>query len=233
MKTIEPEMTVGDIVRAAPARSRIFEELGIDYCCGGERPLAEACRAKGVDPATVTAMLRALDDRPDPEMVDPEAMSLPELCDHIVRVHHAYLREELPRLDLMTRQVVAVHGLQKPGVIEIRRVFEIFSQGMAAHAIEEENSVFPMISRLATTEEGRTSTPSALKVALEKLEKEHAAAGAELKQFRELTHDYAPPEWACNTVRALYDRLERLEKDTHQHVHKENNVLFPRALAAV
>src|ERR1035441_883962 len=105
MKTMTSETTVGEIVRAVPARSRIFENLGIDYCCGGKKPLAEACRAKGLDPATVVAMLTALDGVPTTTTINSDAMSLSELCDHIEEFHHGYLREELPRLDFMTRKV--------------------------------------------------------------------------------------------------------------------------------
>jgi len=110
MKAITPETTVGEMVRAVPARSRIFENLGIDYCCGGKKPLAEVCRAKRLDPATVVAMLTALDGAPDASQANPDAMCLAELCDHIEQAHHDYLREELPRLDFMTRKVAAVHG---------------------------------------------------------------------------------------------------------------------------
>src|ERR1035437_9732271 len=102
MKTMTSETTVGEIVRAVPARSRIFENLGIDYCCGGKKPLVEGCRAKGLDPATVVAILAAMEDAPDAAMANPNAMTLSELCDHIEMFHQGYLREELPRLDFMT-----------------------------------------------------------------------------------------------------------------------------------
>ncbi len=88
MKNITPQTTVGEIVRAMPARSRIFENLGIDYCCGGKKPLAEVCQAKGLDPATVVALLAAMDESPASFQVNPDAMSLTELCDYIEQVHH-------------------------------------------------------------------------------------------------------------------------------------------------
>lgn len=228
MKNITPETTVAEIVRAFPARSRVFENLGIDYCCGGKMPLAEACQAKGLDPATVVKMLAALDGEAEPAAVDPDLMTLTELCDHIERVHHGYLREELPRLDFMTRKVAAVHGDNEPRLLEIRSVFEVFNGEMSAHTVEEDKQTFPAIREL---EAGNRDQAAALGASLAKLESEHQNAGAALSRFRELSDDFTPPDWACNTFRALYDGLHQLEKDTHQHVHKENNVLFPKALA--
>lgn len=225
MKTITPETTVGEMVRAMPSRSRIFENLGIDYCCGGKKPLAEACQAKGLDPATVVALLSALDDSPSSVAAHPDVMKLAELCDHIEQVHHQYLREELPRLDFMTRKVAAVHGDHEPRLLEVRRVFEAFQSEMLSHTKEEEEVVFPAIRNL---ESGK---PTHLDAAFDKLESEHENAGAALAHFKKLTDNYTPPEWACNTFRALYDGLAQLEKHTHQHVHQENNVLFPKALA--
>lgn len=232
LKTMTAETTVGEIVRAVPNRSRIFENLGIDYCCGGKKPLAEVCRAKGLDPATVVAMLSALDESTDSTLTNPEAMTLAELCDHIEQVHHGYLREELPRLDFMTRKVAAVHGDHEPRLLEVRRVFESFNAEIASHTKEEDESIFPAIRRLESANGDKAAVASSLKDSFAKLETEHESAGSALASFKELTDDYTPPDWACNTFRALYDGLAKLEKNTHQHVHKENNVLFPRALAA-
>lgn len=232
MNTPNLETTVGELVRAAPIRARVFEKLGIDYCCGGKKPLAEVCAAKGLDAATVLTMLEALDgaaagDAP----VDANAMSLAQLCDHIETTHHGYLREELPRLDFMTRKVAAVHGADEPRLIEIRSVFEHLAVEMMAHMADEESAIFPRIRTLETSA-GLPAAREDLNAAISELEREHADAGGALERFRELTDGYAPPEWSCNTFRALYDGLARLERDMHQHVHKENNVLFPRALAA-
>ncbi len=232
MQTITPETTVGEIVRALPARSRIFENLGIDYCCGGKKPLAEVCRAKNLDPATVVAMLAALDGGGETLAANPDTMSLAELCDHIEFVHHGYLREELPRLDFMTRKVAAVHGDHEPRLLEVRRVFETFHAEMTAHTQEEDQTVFPAIRQLASANGDKAAAAARLKETFAKLESEHENAGSALARFKELTDNYTPPDWACNTFRAMYDALAKLEQHTHQHVHQENNVLFPKALAA-
>ena len=231
MKSITSETTVGEIVRAMPNRSRIFENLGIDYCCGGKKPLREACQAKGLDPETVAAMLAALDGVPE-TTADPDALSLAELCDHIERAHHDYLREELPRLDFMTRKVAAVHGDHEARLHEVRRLFESFNTEMTTHTEEEEVAVFPKIRQLDASTGDRARALADLRIVLARLQSEHDSAGAALARFRALTDDYTPPEWACNTFRALYDGLHQLEKTMHQHVHKENNLLFVKALAA-
>lgn len=230
MNIVPTETTVGDIVRLHPARARVFEHLGIDYCCGGKIPLAEACRAKGLDPATVVAMLGALDTAREAPSANPDGMTLSELCDHIERNHHDYLREELPRLDFLTRKVAAVHGDSEPRLREIRQVFQKFHVNVDSHTQDEERFVFPTIRRLDGS--GERPDSQTLNSIFSKLEHEHDEAGAALAQFRALTDDFTPPEWACNTFRALYETLATLESNMHQHVHKENNVLFPKARAA-
>lgn len=231
MRLIDAETTVGELVRAQPNRARVFENLGIDYCCGGKKPLAEVCRARNLDPATVVAMLAALEGDPEEPAPNPDQMTLSGLCDHIERDHHDWLREELPRLDFMTRKVAAVHGDHEPRLREIRRVFESFQAEIVAHTREEEEQIFPAIRNLDAASGRPAETAAALKVTFAKLESEHEQAGAALEQLADLTDRHTPPDWACNTFRALYDTLARLERNMHQHVHKENNVLFPRVLA--
>ena len=228
---ITAETTVGELVRAVPARSRIFENLDIDFCCGGKKPLAEVCQAKHLDTTTVIAMLTALDAIPATSSANPDAMTLAELCDHIEEFHHGYLREELPRLDFMTRKVAAVHGDHDPRLRKVRTVFEGFNAEMAAHTREEDEVIFPAIRQLAAANGNRSAVTTGLKETLARLEAEHDRVGTALVQLKTLTDSYNPPEWACNTFRALYDGLAKLEKNTHQHIHKENNVLFPKALA--
>jgi len=231
--TVSPiEVTVGELVRAVPARARVFEKFRIDYCCGGKIPLAEACRDRGLDPATVLVMLEALDEAAGAGAVDADALSIAALCDHIETTHHGYLRQELPRLDFLTRKVAAVHGADESRLLEVREVFEGFSGEMVHHMHEEEQVVFPRL-RAIESDEGAGVTPDELRGIFVQLEAEHDGAGDALARFRELTDGFTPPDWACNTFRALYDSLGQLESDMHQHVHKENNVLFPRALAAL
>ena len=229
MKTVTSETPIGEIVRAMPASARVFEKLHIDYCCGGKKSLAEVCDTRRLDTATVIAMLSAMDIAPDGLLRDPDTMTLSELCDDIQETHHAYLQEELPRLDFLTRKVASVHGGHEPRLLVLRQVFQGFNAEMTSHTEEENQTVFPAIRRL---EKGKQSTPATVRSICKKLEYDHDRAGAALEQFNKLTDGYTAPDWACNTFRALYEALARLEKDMHRHIHKENNVLFPKAIAA-
>lgn len=226
------QSTVGDLVKDRPARSRIFEQLQIDYCCGGRLTLADACAKRGLD---VDAVLRQLElsdtaDAAEPALVDADRMGLGELADHIVHTHHAYLREELPRLDMLTQKVVAVHGKGEPRLRRIRDVFVQFEMELSDHMWKEEQILFPMIRQIETAQTAPDFHCGSLANPIGQMEREHESAGDALQQFRALSDDYTPPDGACNTFRALYEALAGLERDMHQHVHKENNVLFPKAL---
>lgn len=224
--------TVGELVARQPALSRIFEEAGVDYCCGGKRPLEEACRQKGLDPTTFAARLQeAAAAAAGEDYVDAAAMSLGDLADHIEQTHHAYLKRELPRLDFLTDKVSSVHGVHDARLHEIRRVFVQFAGEMSAHMMKEEQVLFPLIRRLEAGSSPQTFHCGSIANPIRQMEREHHGAGDALAQFRSLTDDYTPPDWACNTYRALIDALAYLERDMHQHVHKEDNVLFPRAMA--
>ncbi|MDP0501531.1 MAG: iron-sulfur cluster repair di-iron protein [Verrucomicrobiota bacterium JB022] len=229
MTQLNAQTTVGELVKAQPGRARVFERLKIDYCCGGKIPLAEACAKRGIDPEEVLEQLRAL-DHATPEAFDADTLSLTELAQHIVDTHHAYLREEMPRLDFMTRKVAAVHGDSEPRLREIRVVFEAFQQELAHHLLKEENVLFPLVREIDQAESFVQMPGMPLAAPIAQMEREHESAGNALEQLRELTDDFTPPDWACNTYRAMFQALHQLEWDMHQHVHKENNVLFPKAL---
>lgn len=224
------EVTVGQLVAALPARARVFEKHRIDYCCGGKLPLAEACARRGVDAAAVLAELEAVEvDATADGATDWTTAPLSNLADHIVATHHAYLRGELPRLETMAARVEKVHGDHAPEVIELHRVFEAFRAELEEHANKEEQILFPWIRRM---EHGDGLSPMPFSVAnpIRCMEHEHDNAGAALEKMRELTNEWQPPADACNTWRVLYASLAALEADMHVHVHKENSILFPRAV---
>lgn len=232
MTTLSTQTTVGELVRDRPARSRVFEQLQIDYCCGGKIPLAEACAKKGLDADDVIGRIQQADaDADDAALVDADAMGLAELAKHIEQTHHAYLREELPRLDFMTKKVAAVHGDHEPRLYAIRETFVAFQDELAQHMMKEEQVLFPMIRQIEQADGPIEFHCGSLANPIRMMEFEHDNAGNALEQFRELTDGYTPPDWACNTFRAMYDAFAALEPNMHQHVHKENNVLFPKALA--
>lgn len=243
MTAIDTATTVGDLVVQRPSRSRIFQKLGIDFCCGGKKSLADACRGKGLDPASVLQVLLASEAAaPDADASgsvsasggggggDPATMSLTELCDHVQATHHAYLKEELPRLHAMIHKVAAVHGDRCPWMRDVLEAYLPFMDEMTGHMRKEEGVLFPLIRGLESVGDGGAAG-GGMSVAgpIRMMEHEHDGHGQALARIRELTDGYTPPLGACNTFRATLDGLAELEADMHQHVHKENNVLFPRA----
>jgi regulator of cell morphogenesis and NO signaling len=227
----EASVTVGELVAERPSRSRVFERMGIDYCCGGRQALSVACAARGLAVEAVWAELGAEAEAGAGEERDWRAASLTELCDHIVATHHAWLKEELPRLAAMARKVRDVHGSNHPWMIEAAQVYEALARELEQHMFKEENILFPFVRTLdqspgARGPFGSVANPIAM------MEHEHDDAGQALARLRELSDGYTPPEGACNTFRALLDGLAELEADLHVHIHKENNILFPRAVAA-
>ena len=224
----EPSLsaTVAELVLERPERMRLLERLGIDYCCGGDRPIADACRERGLDPATFATLLDALDetaagDRPQ----DWAGAPVGELCDHIVESHHAYLRTELPRLAELAAKAAKAHGEEVPELHAVQEAFGRLRAELEEHLDDEEETVFPACRRLAAGETGDGLG------SLDALRAEHAAAGDLLVTLRELTRGFDEAGARCNTHRALLVGLAELERDLHEHIHEENNILFPRALA--
>ena len=223
--------TVGSIVARQPALSRVFEQAGIDYCCGGKMPLNQACRKQGIDPEHFVAKLEQATAAADVAGVDAAAMTLTALADHIEGTHHAYLKTELPRLGALTTKVAAVHGEHDVRLAQVRDTFAGLAAEMAQHMLKEERILFPMIRQLEASQAMPAFHCGSVANPIGQMELEHDQAGAALAQLRELTDGFNPPGWACNTYRAMLDALANLEHDLHQHVHKENNILFPRAVA--
>jgi regulator of cell morphogenesis and NO signaling len=228
---LDHEQTVGEWVAAHPDLARVFERLKIDYCCGGKLTLAEACAQRGLDLEEVLRELGQESGTPGPTRVDAAAMGLEELVDHIESTHHAYLKRELPRLETLTEKVAAAHGQRDPRLVSLRKTFLDFQAELTSHMLKEERVLFPMIRLLARSDQPVTLHCGSLANPIRVMESEHDQAGAALARFREWTDDFTPPAWACGTLHALYHALAELEADMHQHVHKENNVLFPKALA--
>lgn len=224
---------VGELVAEKPGRSRVFEKLGIDYCCGGKRPLDVACAEKGLDPETLLQALKAFDAASSAggDGRDWRTAPLSELADHIVATHHAYLREELPRLSALVNKVAGAHGEHRPELLQVREIFAALKAEMEQHMMKEEQILFPMCKVLETANAVPSFHCGSVQNPIRVMEHEHDSAGNALHRMNAMTHGYTPPQEACNSYRAMLEGLERLEADMHQHVHKENNILFPRAIA--
>lgn len=222
------QTTIGQMVTERPSRARVFERVGIDYCCGGGRTLEAACAAKGLQTGSVLAELEASDAARGPELVtDWAAKGAAALADHVERTHHDYLKRELPRLAALTTKVAAVHGPSDASLVELREVYTGFAAEMMEHMMKEEKILFPWIRALAS---GQAVSRTGIQNPVRMMMAEHEDSGAALERMRELTGGFVPPAQACNTYRAMLDGLAELETDTHTHVHKENSILFPMAV---
>jgi|SRR5581483_10928484 len=229
--SVNLETSVGQLVTERPARARVFESLGIDYCCGGKLPLVEACRVNKLDPQVVTKLLQTFDEQSagKSDERDWSKASLTELADHIEQTHHTYMRAELPRLETNLRKIAAKHGPHNPKLVELLDVFLELRAEYEQHAMKEERILFPLVRRMDSGDALAGQHCGSIQNPIRVMMMEHDHAGAALARMRELTDGYSAPADACNTYRATMDALAQLEQDLHRHVHKENSILFPRA----
>lgn len=234
---ITPDTRVAEIATGNPATIRIFQHFGIDFCCGGKRPLHEVCAEKQM---TFGELRTALENADAPGTTGastgiPAADApLAELVRFIVDQYHADLRAELPRLGQMAAKVLDAHGARYPEMLPaLASTFREMRQEVEEHMMKEERVLFPYVERLealAASGEGLpASSFGSIRAPIGMMEHEHETVGRALARLRELTGGYVPPADACNTFRGLYHGLAELEKELHEHIHLENNVLFPRA----
>lgn len=229
MTTFEETATIGQIVARTPQTARVFEALGMDYCCGGGRTLAKASERAGVPLDELRSRLDAAASSPADERTWTDA-TMTELADHIEATHHAYLREELPALQALAEKVARVHGERRPELIALRDELAAFAAELDEHMLAEETVLFPRLRRLEAEPGGPTPE---VKAPIAAMIGEHEEAGAALERMRELTDNFTPPPDACTSYTVLFTRLGVLERDMHRHVHKENNVLFEAARRAI
>ncbi|MGV8846422.1 iron-sulfur cluster repair di-iron protein [Tessaracoccus sp.] len=224
--TVDVNMPLGELVTADPRRSRILERFGLDYCCHGDHTLSEATSAAGLDLTEVQAALELVGATP-PVTTEP-ARANSALAHDIIDSHHAYMWEEMPRLQALVDKVHAVHGAQHPELGEVRSIYAEAIAALDPHMTTEERVIFPAISRMEKRQvpdlNGSLAEP------IQQLRDEHEVVGDLFKRLRTLTDGYAVPEGACNSYRGMLTGLEEMELDLHEHIHKENNVLFPRVL---
>ena len=221
------ERTVGELVAERPARAKVFERVGIDYCCKGNVALAAACEAKGLDASALATEMEASQAGGPSGPDAPWRRSVEALVDHIVSKHHEYLRGALPRLEWITDKVAKVHGAHDPRLPKLAATFKAFALETTEHLNKEEMILFPFCKLLETGQ--RPPFPPTVTLPIRTMMREHEGHGAALETFRTLTEGYAVPEGACNTWRAMLDGLQELELDLHAHIHLENTVLFPWA----
>ena len=227
--------TVREIALEQPGSIRVFEQFGIDYCCGGRIPLDEACVRENVALGAVIEALERASAQPVAQADEWASAPLGELAAYIVKTHHAYVNRELPRLAVLADRVVSRHGDTRPELPQIQAKVTELAEEMSAHQTKEELILFPHIARLESAQRegkpkpqgcfGSVSNPIAM------MTREHDSAGALVAEMRKLSQDFTPPAGACPTYTGFYAGLHEFEQDLHRHIHLENNILFPRAIA--
>jgi regulator of cell morphogenesis and NO signaling len=228
------ETKVKDIALANSEARKVLEDGGVDYCCGGGKSLHDACMHADVSAEEILKRLRENSARVNPEEKTWVSVPLADLTRHIREKHHLYVREAITRVRALLEQVVAKHGENHPEIGDVQKLFAEVGQEMIMHMQKEEQILFPYIDALerSTTGNGSLEPPffQTVKNPIHAMMKDHDAAGDLLKRIRKATGDYVPPADACTSYKALYQDLREFEADLHQHVHLENNILFPRAV---
>jgi len=235
--SITAEKTVRELVLENPAATRVFEKLGIDYCCGGNKSLEEACRTANLPMDEVLDSIEMAEQSARAVQKDRNWTTelLADLVTHIISTHHKYTREEMARLGPLFDKVCSVHGKNHPELLQIRASFQGLEQELTMHMMKEEMVLFPYIVRMEESviqKEPVVPPPfGSVQNPVSMMEHEHDSAGAALRAMREASGGYNAPPDACVSYRTLYQALADFEADLHQHIHLENNILFPRAIA--
>jgi regulator of cell morphogenesis and NO signaling len=226
--------TVAEMAASSLAAVRVFEKFGIDYCCGGKRPLAEVCREKGYDAEAIERELQSALAGDAAAEKDWNTAPLAELAQHIVGTHHGYLKRELPAIQARLDKVYRVYNQRYgPTLLGLPEVYAGLRAELEMHMRKEEMILFPAIVAYETAAQSGQPLPATpfgtVANPIHMMEAEHESAGQALAEIRRITGDYQLPEYACVTYRALMSGLDELERDLHLHIHLENNILFPRA----
>lgn len=227
------DMTIRDIVANDFRTAAVFQRHGIDFCCRGNRSIQDACRTTKASADEVLREIAAATATPPTVTARFSTWDFATLVSYIVGNHHAFVRASMPILLTHTKKVAAVHGEDHPELVEVARLFAEVAEEMTSHMLKEEQILFPYILDLEQASEGAAPPPSApfgtVRRPIRMMEAEHEAAGDAMARIRSLTSGYAIPEGACTTYRVCLQELEAFERDLHEHVHLENNILFPKA----
>ena len=235
--SVTTEKTLRELVLETPAATRVLEKLGIDYCCGGNQSLEQACRAANLPIDQVLDSLEAaeLATKPEGKDRDWQQEALADLVAHITSTHHKYTRSEIARLAPLLEKVRSVHGQNHPELQSIQTSFLGLADELTMHMMKEEMMLFPYIVRMEESViEGQPILPppfGTVQNPVSMMMHEHDSAGDALRAMRQASGGYAAPADACVSYQTLYRTLAEFEADLHQHIHLENNILFPRAIA--
>lgn len=234
--SLDQNRTIREWVREIPAAAAVFEEMGIEYCCDGARTFEKACASAHRTVAEVRERIanKTKFASPASEANNWGTEPLGDLMGHIVETHHAFTRQELERLAALARTVARVHGKFHPELLRIQSALEIMSTDLNLHMNKEEEVVFPYIAEIEEAalgnHPGLSPRTNGIQSPLEMMMSDHEATGQHLRTIRDASANYEVPSGGCLSYRSFYQGLQALEKNLHQHISLENNILFPRAL---
>lgn len=229
----QTEETIGEMVAKDYRKAQVFKNLGIDFCCGGKKTLNEVCDTKGIDVEALKAKLSAA-EKIEQTAHDFDKWHLDFLVDYIINIHHNYIKENIPFIKELAIKVAKVHSDHHPEAIEVATIFKGLAADLSLHLMKEENVLFPYIKELVAAEKNSTKIKQAsfgsVNNPTQMMENEHEQAGEDLVQIRKVTDNYTLPADACTSYTILYKKLQEFENDLFNHVHLENNILFPKAI---
>lgn len=221
---------IGEMVAQDYRAAGVFKRFGIDFCCNGKRSLQQACKEKGIDSAMIEQELHALKQQPTALQHSYQDWSVDFLADYIVNRHHTYIRKAIPEITALAEKVARVHGKRHPETQEIFYNWKALASELESHLLKEENILFPYIKKMASANESSNPPFGSVQNPVRMMEMEHEDAGELMLTIRRLSDDFTPPEDACTTYRVLFNFLAAFESDLHEHIHLENNILFPKAM---
>ncbi len=228
------ESTIGELVTGDFRKAEIFKKYGLDFCCGGKKTLTQACKSKGLDVVQIEKELKEVDTLVANPSQDYNSWDIGFLTDYILNTHHKYVKQSIPVIYEYTQKVAKVHGERHPEAIAIAEIFLTVSDELNRHMCKEEDILFPYIKHLATAQSNKMKIePSpfgTVENPINLMEQEHDIVGRMLEEIKGLANNYTPPADACTTFRLSYAKLKEFEDDLHQHIHLENNILFPKAI---
>jgi regulator of cell morphogenesis and NO signaling len=232
---ISSSMKVRDVAINSPHATRVLEKLKIDYCCGGDRQLGEACATAGVELKALEQMLEETGTLVNDSRPDFHRLSAAELIKYILDTHHVFTKTEMARLEPLTTKVVSAHGENHSELLAVKTLLRQLCDDLTQHMFKEEQVLFPFIVKLEQSRLQDRLAPFApfgtVNNPIRMMMMEHDTAGEILREVRLLTSDFTVPADGCLSYQTLYQALEAFEQDLHQHIHLENNILFPKAIA--
>lgn len=224
-------ISVAEVALQHPGAVNILNKYSIDFCCGGKLSFREACERAGLDPDDVMGELTRVQAYNMPGTIRFDTWDTALLVEFIVQHHHSYVQRTIPQLTELINRVLSVHGDNRPELASLKESFEALAEELLQHMEKEEIVLFPAIHRLfseSLVPVASTPVPANIEAPMRVMEDEHTHAGDLIKIIRSITNNYTPPETACPTFRVTYRRLQEFDQDLMQHIHLENNVLFPK-----